>query len=209
MQTVGGNTLTGTFPHYPLEAQLKQGSDRDVPVTQYADFIAETSGRRSFPWRILAIARKDTDLLTNQLVFQIAEEQQITDTSWIRPGKVSWDWWNADSLYGVDFRAGINTRTRKYYIDFASSLGLEHIILDQGWYKLGDLLAPVPEINVPELVEHGKQKNVRMQYVATLQIATTAGSPGCTPAIAVPILVPQRYRRQRQISASCGGGSVG
>ena len=162
MHTSGGNALVATFPHYPLESKLEEGSDRNMPVTQYADFLAKTSGTRSFPWRILALARNDAGLLTNQLVYQLAEPQQITDTDWIHPGKVAWDWWNANNLYGVDFRAGINTQTYKYYIDFASRLGLDYIILDDGWYKLGDLLSPVPAINVPELVEYGRQKHVRI-----------------------------------------------
>jgi alpha-glucosidase len=162
LNTSGGNGLVATFPHYALESKLEEGSDRNMPVTKYADFLAKTSGTRSFPWRMLALARKDADLLTNQLVYQLAEPQRITDTDWIRPGKVAWDWWNANNLYGVNFRAGINTQTYKYYIDFASRLGLEYIILDEGWYKLGDLLSPVPEVNVPELVEYGRQKHVRI-----------------------------------------------
>ncbi len=108
------------------------------------------------------LGQKDADLLTNQLVYQLAEPQEIADTHWIRPGKVAWDWWNANNLYGVDFRAGINTQTYKYYIDFASRMGLDYIILDEGWYKLGDLLSVVPAMNVPELVEYGRQKHVRI-----------------------------------------------
>lgn len=156
----GGNILNGVFPHYPLESKLLPDSDRKAPVTRYAGYIAETKGNRSFPWRILAIAKKDGDLITNQLVFQLAEKLRIKDPSWIRPGKVAWDWWNANNIYGVDFRAGVNTKTYKYYIDFASRFGIEYIILDEGWYKLGDLLNVVPEINVEELIAYGKKKNV-------------------------------------------------
>lgn len=160
VKSSGGNTLNGTFPHYPLESQLQANSDRNVPVTKYAGYIANTEGNRSFPWRILAIAKKDSDLITNQLVYQLAEELQIKDTSWIKPGKVAWDWWNANNIYGVDFRAGVNTETYKYYIDFASRFGIEYIILDEGWYKLGNLLDVVPEMNLEELIAHGKKKNV-------------------------------------------------
>jgi len=156
----GGNILNGTFPHYALECQLRPNSDRSAPVTKYADYIAMTKGNRKFPWRILAIAKKDGDLITNQLVFQLAEELRIKDPSWIRPGKVAWDWWNANNIYGVDFRAGVNTETYKYYIDFASRFGIEYIILDEGWYRLGNLLDVVPEMNVEELIAYGKKKNV-------------------------------------------------
>ncbi len=84
----------------------------------------------------------------------------LQDTSWIKPGKVAWDWWNAHNVYDVDFKAGINTQTYKYYIDFAAKYGIEYIILDEGWYKLGNLLEVVPEINMEELIAYAKQKNV-------------------------------------------------
>jgi alpha-glucosidase len=94
------------------------------------------------------------------MIYKLAKPCQLDDTSWIKPGKVAWDWWNWNNIYGVDFRAGINTETYKYYIDFASKYGIEYVILDEGWYKLGNLLDVVPEINVEELVTHGKEKNV-------------------------------------------------
>jgi alpha-glucosidase len=156
----GDNKLVGTFAHYALESKPQPNSDRDIPVTKYADYMAVTKGNRSFPWRILAIAKKDGDLITNQLVYQLAEEIQIKDPSWIRPGKVAWDWWNANNIYGVNFKSGVNTDTYKYYIDFASRFGIEYIILDEGWYKLGNLFDVVPEMNIEELIVYAKKKNV-------------------------------------------------
>lgn len=153
-----GNALAAVFPPYPLQETLQR--DRDYKVTQAADYIAVTRGTRAFPWRVLGIDEKDGDLLTNPLIWLLAKPSQVADTSWIRPGKVAWDWWNANNLYDVDFKSGINTRTYKAYIDFASKYGLEYIILDEGWYKLGNVLDVVPEINVEELVAYGKQKNV-------------------------------------------------
>jgi alpha-glucosidase len=154
------NSLEAVFPPYPLKAELRKNSDRDFHVTEKADYIATTKGVRTFPWRILCIAEKDADLITNQLVYLLAKPSQVQDTSWIKPGKVAWDWYNANNIYGVDFKAGINTETYKYYIDFASRYGIEYVILDEGWYKLGDLLTVVPEINIEELVAYGKKKNV-------------------------------------------------
>ena len=154
----GNNTLSATFPAYPLTEQLK--GDRDFRVTKTADYIAETKGTRTFPWRIVGVAENDADLITNDLVYLLAQPSQISDTSWIKPGKVAWDWYNANNIDGVDFKSGINTATYKYYVDFASKHGLEYIILDEGWYKLGDLLQVVPEMNIEELVAYGKQKNV-------------------------------------------------
>jgi len=154
----GNNTLSATFPAYPLTEQLK--GDRDFRVTKTADYIAETKGTRTFPWRIVGVAENDADLITNDLVYLLAQPSQISDTSWIKPGKVAWDWYNANNIDGVDFKSGINTATYKYYVDFAAKHGLEYIILDEGWYKLGDLLQVVPEMNIEELVAYGKQKNV-------------------------------------------------
>jgi alpha-glucosidase len=154
------NALAATFPPYPLKEELRKNSDRDFQVTQSAAYIAVTKGTRTFPWRILGIAERDADLITNQLVYLLAKPSQIQDVSWIKPGKVAWDWYNANNLYGVDFKAGINTQTYKYYIDFASRYGIEYVILDEGWYKLGNLLEVVPEIDIDELVAYGNKKNV-------------------------------------------------
>ena len=154
------NALEATFPPYPMKEQLREKSDRDFQITESADYIATTKGTRTFPWRILAIAESDADLITNELVFLLAKPSEIQDTSWIKPGKVAWDWYNANNIYGVDFKSGINTQTYKYYIDFASQYGIEYVILDEGWYKLGNLLEVVPEIDIDELVAYGKKKNV-------------------------------------------------
>jgi len=153
-----GNALAATFPPYPLKEQLEK--DRDFKVTEAADYIAVTKGTRTYPWRVIGIAEKDGDLLTNQLVWLLEKPSQVQDTSWIKPGKVAWDWWNANNVYGVDFKSGVNTETYKYYIDFAAKYGIPYIILDEGWYKLGNVLEVVPEINMEELIAYGKQKNV-------------------------------------------------
>jgi len=150
--------LHGTFPPYPLKEQ--QTSDRDYKVVEAADYIAVTSGTRTFPWRVLGIADHDGDLITNQIVYLLESPSKLEDTSWIHPGKVAWDWWNDWNIYGVDFPAGINTKTYEYYVDFAAKYGLQYIILDDGWYKLGNLLEVAPDLNMEELVAYAKQKNV-------------------------------------------------
>jgi len=153
-----GNTLEGTFPPYPLKEKLE--GDRNFRVVEGADYIAATSGTRTFPWRLTGIVEKDGDLLTNQLVWLLAKPSQLQDTSWIKPGKVAWDWWNFNNIYDVDFKAGVNTQTYKYFIDFAAKYGIQYIILDEGWYKLGNVLDVVPEINIEELTTYAKEKNV-------------------------------------------------
>ncbi len=158
LKGTGSQALRATFPGVALGEE--QTSDRDVRVTEYAPYLAITQGTRKFPWRILAVARDDADLLTNQISWLLADTCRIADPSWIKPGKVAWDWWNGWNIYGVDFRAGVNTETYKYYIDFASRNGLEYIIMDEGWYELGDLLSLTPGINMEEIIAYGEQKNV-------------------------------------------------
>lgn len=158
LRGTGGPGLGAMFPPYPLKEELK--GDRDFRVAEAADYIAVTKGARTYPWRLLAVAERDGDLLTNQLVYLLQSPSRVRDASWIKPGKVAWDWWNANNVYGVEFRAGVNTQTYKHYIDFASKHGVEYVVLDEGWYKLGDVLDVVPDINVEELVDYGRQRNV-------------------------------------------------
>jgi len=153
-----GNGLAATFPPYPLQEKLE--GDRDFKVVESADYIAVTSGTRTFPWRVIGIAERDGDLLTNELVWLLEKPSQLQDTSWIKPGKVSWDWWNANNVSGVDFKSGINTQTYKYYIDFAARHRIPYVIFDEGWYKLGNVLDVVPEMNMQVLTAYAKQKNV-------------------------------------------------
>ncbi|GAC1642901.1 MAG: glycoside hydrolase family 97 protein [Candidatus Acidiferrum sp.] len=154
----GEHALAATFEHYPLKETLS--GDRDFKVTEAADYIAVTKGTRTFPWRVLGIAEHDKDLISNSLIWLLEKPSMLSDTSWIKPGKVAWDWWNANNVYGVDFKAGINTQTYKYYIDFAAKNHLDYIVLDEGWYKLGNVLEVVPEINMEELTAYAKQKNI-------------------------------------------------
>ncbi len=150
--------LSGVWPKYPDHEQLKR--DRDLTITSTKGYIAETDGSRSYPWRVFIIATDDVSLIGNDMVYRLGKPSAIKDTDWIKPGQVAWDWWNANNIHGVDFRAGINNETYKYYIDFAAANGLEYIILDEGWYKLGDVTKEVEGINVYELCEYGATKNV-------------------------------------------------
>ncbi len=152
------HTLKGKFPRVVVKDTLRR--DRDLLPVERADYIARTPGKRSFPWRVIAIAPEDKDIITNQMVFLLSEPSRIEDPSWIKPGKVAWDWWNYNNIYGVPFEAGINTETYKYDVDFASAHGIEYIILDEGWYVLGDLTAINPDIDMPALLAHAREKNV-------------------------------------------------
>jgi alpha-glucosidase len=158
LRPTGGPALAAAFPPYPLEEKAVR--DRDVKVVRAADYIAVTTGTRAYPWRVLAIAATDADLITNPLVYLLQRPSEIADTSWIKPGKVAWDWWNDRNLAGVDFKPGVNTQTYKFFIDFAARYGIEYIILDEGWYKTGNLLQVAPGLDMPALLVHARAKNV-------------------------------------------------
>ncbi|MBU1100829.1 MAG: glycoside hydrolase family 97 protein [Bacteroidetes bacterium] len=154
----GSSSLRGLHAKVVKEEGLKR--DRDPIVLSRENYIAKTKGTRSLPWRAFVIAREDKELVESELIFKLAAPNRIEETSWIKPGKVAWDWWNYNNISGVDYKAGLNTDTYKNYIDFASENSIEYIILDEGWYKLGNLLDVNPDINIPELVKYGKSKNV-------------------------------------------------
>jgi alpha-glucosidase len=158
LRGTSGPALAAAFPAYPLEEKLER--DRDLKVTKRADYIAVTHGTRTYPWRVLGIAEKDGDLLTSSLVWLLEAPSKLADTSWIRPGKVAWDWWNANNVFGVDFKSGVNTRTYEYYVDFAAGHGIEYVILDEGWYVLGNVLEVVPALDMEELSAYARQKGV-------------------------------------------------
>ena len=150
--------------HAPYPKVKEQGGHNQLQmlVKERENYIAKTSGTRSFPWRAFIISRNDKELADCDMVYRLASPSRVNDISWIKPGKVAWDWWNDWNLYGVDFRAGINNPTYKYYIDFAAEHGIEYVILDEGWAVnlQADMMQVIPEIDLQELVDYGKSKNV-------------------------------------------------
>ena len=150
--------LSGLFPQYPAATEMAR--DRTERVTKRESWIARTRGTREFPWRVFVIAQRDATLLESDIIYRLAADNAIGDTSWIRPGKVAWDWWNFNNVYGVPFRAGVNTDTYTHYIDFAAENGLEYVILDEGWYKLGDLSSIVPAIDMDAIAAHARARKV-------------------------------------------------
>lgn len=153
-----GSVLKAKFPQVLLETSMR--TDRDVNVVRKADYIAETAGTRTFPWRIMTVG-DDRSLLENTLAWQLASPEFSDDTDWIRPGKISWEWWAMLNVYGVDFKAGVNTETYKYYIDFAADYGLEYILLDEGWSaSTMDITHAKPRLDLQYLIDYGKSKGV-------------------------------------------------
>jgi len=150
------------FPPYVLETvPSRRGADRNDMITKEAPYIAKVNGAKSFPWRVFVLADNDATLVESNLTYQLSEPCVLEKTDWIKPGKVAWDWYNANNIFGVDFKSGINTETYKYYIDFASENAIEYIILDEGWTKsTTQITACNPNIDVKALIDYGKQKNV-------------------------------------------------
>ena len=160
-----GFSLKGDFA--PVPEQVRQTPTRGQEVVDaYSDCLAvigENASKkapRCFPWRLLAIAESDIALPVNNLVWLTASPSRVDDIAWIKPGKVAWDWWNDWNITGVDFPAGINTETYKYYIDFASASGIEYVVLDEGWSDPLDILQIKPAIDLEELCSYAASKNV-------------------------------------------------
>lgn len=161
LKSTGQNGMQSLFPKVPLE--FGEDGDRSLKILKEADYIAKTAGKRSFPWRFMVIAKEDKQLLENEMVYNLSTPCVLEDYSWIKPGQVSWEWWHDARLYGVDFRSGYNMDSYKYYIDFASKFGIPYIIMDEGWAKsTRDPYTPNPTINLAELIQYGKERNVKI-----------------------------------------------
>lgn len=155
------NSLSGRYAPYPKT--IEQGGHNKLQglVKSRENYLATYNKGTSFPWRTVIISSKDAELTDNDMVYKLATPAK-GDYSWVKPGKVAWDWWNDWNLYHVDFRAGVNNETYKYYIDFASDHGIEYVILDEGWAVnlKADLYQVVPEIDLNEIIKYGESKNV-------------------------------------------------
>jgi alpha-glucosidase len=159
LQATGKNAFKSTFPKVILHSDPK--GDRDIQNVQEADYIAKTQGTRNFPWRVFMISTEDARLVENQMVYLLSRDSKLTDTGWIKPGLVAWDWWNDNNIYGVDFKSGLDTKTYKYYIDFAAKHNIPYIILDEGWTKsTTNIKEANPDLDIKELIAYGKSKKV-------------------------------------------------
>ena len=155
--------LEGRFAPYPKDVQQGGHNRLQMLVKSSEPYIARCEGAVQFPWRVIAVSEKDVQMADNDMVYRLATPADpAADWSWVKPGKVAWEWWNAWNLRNVDFKTGVNNPTYKYYIDFASENGIEYVILDEGWAVnlQADLFQVVPEIDLEELVRHANEKNV-------------------------------------------------
>lgn len=159
----GTTTLTARYAPYPKD--IRQGGHNMLQgvVESREDYIAERSGADVFPWRVIMVTEDDAALAVNDMVWKLARPiDPKADFTWVKPGKVAWDWWNDWNIYGVDFRAGINNDTYKFYIDFAAANGIEYVILDEGWAVnlQADLMQVIPEIDLPQLSQYAQERGV-------------------------------------------------
>ena len=156
------NSIVGLHANYPKVEEQGGYNNLQYIVKEREDYIAKVQGAREFPWRCMIISENDKELLNNDMVYKLASPSRIEDESWIVPGKVAWEWWNAWNIKGVDFESGINNETYKHYIDFASEYGIEYVILDEGWAvnKEADMFNVIPEIDIYELVDYADNKGV-------------------------------------------------
>lgn len=155
-----GASLKGVFAPYPLKERITGEGFRYRQVVERAPFIARTTGERTYPWRVIAVAPADADLLLNDLVYRLAPAPAFSDFSWIKPGLSTEEWITGANLYGVDFITGINTATYKFYIDFASRFGFEYVMLDAGWSDVNDLFSITPGMDMEEITSYAQQKGI-------------------------------------------------
>lgn len=158
LQGTGSDALKAIFPKVPLK--IENLTYKSEKIIENAPYIAKTSGSKVLPWRCLMFAREDKQLIENNLPYILAEKNVLEDVSWIKPGKVAWEWWSASNVFGVNFKSGINTETYKYYIDFAAKYGIEYIIMDGGWSDRVQLDKPSEGVDVKEIIRYGKEKGV-------------------------------------------------
>ena len=157
---VGKSGLSARFAPYPKKEVSTLSGYRQKLVTEREDFIAKTKGTRNFPWRIIAIAPDDASLLMNDIVYRLAPDASFSDFSWIKPGKSTEEWITDLNLYDVDFIAGLNTETYKYYIDFAVRFGFQYVMLDAGWSDVNDLFKITPGMDMEEITRYAKEKGI-------------------------------------------------
>lgn len=161
VEGTGEARLEARFPKFPLEFVYNNKGDQTMPRRE--NFIARSSGPRAFPWRAMVITTAG-GLLNSGSLYSLADKPKIADTSWIKPGKAVWDWWNDWNITDVDFKPGVNQATYKHYIDHAAANGLPYVILDEGWSRKVEkdegLLEVVPEIDMPALAAYAKEKGV-------------------------------------------------
>jgi alpha-glucosidase len=151
------------------EHNARQLSARLAPHIDDAGVAVVVKTPAPSPWRVLMIADAPGRLIESQIVNDLNPPQAFADTSWIKPGKASWDWWSGPYDENVAFKPGKNLDTSKHYVDFSAQAGFQYFMLDAGWAARiaagtndsgSDITRPIAEMNLPELLAYAKSKNV-------------------------------------------------
>ena len=151
-------SIHAAFPPLPLKEEIGGYARLNLVPTERANYIAEKVTK--LPWRIVLVTDEDKQLVGNDIAKVLGPACRVKDTSWIKPGKVAWDWWNNTNITGVDFRVGINTATYKYFVDFARNNHLEYIIIDEGWSDPEDLLLFSDKMDMAGIINYAKENGV-------------------------------------------------
>lgn len=160
LKRVGSNQIAGTHPPLPKTYVHTENAYNKGQVEKTQDYIARAAGTRTYPWRVFGIADKEEGLINNNLVYLLATPTHLTDLRWIKPGVVMFDWWGKYNIFGVDFKAGVNTETAKYFIDFCAENGFRYFLFDDGWSPKDDLLHTIQGLNMEEVTAYAHSKGV-------------------------------------------------
>ena len=145
--------------HAARKSGVLERGGRWVRVDKHADWLVETDGTRTFPWRVFALADRSIQLVESDIVYALARPSAETnDFSWVKPGKVAWDWWNAFDNKG--YPDGCTTETYMRFVDFAADNGVEYVILDEGWSEKLDIWKFSPRVDVPRVIAHANSRGV-------------------------------------------------
>jgi alpha-glucosidase len=160
LKGTGSGQFEGTNPPYPKKLRYTGSIYGHGQIAETENYIAKVAGTRSYPWRIFAIADDEKGLVSNNMVYLLSTPNVIKDVSWIKPGVVMFDWWAKNNIYGVDFKAGINTETAKYFIDYCAEQGFRYFLFDDGWCAKEDLLHEVEGLDMAKVTAYAKTKGV-------------------------------------------------
>ena len=160
-----GNILESRFAGWPKSVVRVAGwngettktGGRWVKVTEHESYLVETTGTRTFPWRVFIPADDPSKFCESDIVQALSEPRAAGDFSWVRPGLVAWDWWNCFDNKGD---AGCTTRTYERFVDFAAANGIPYVILDEGWSERLDIWRFNKAVDVPHLIDYANKKGV-------------------------------------------------
>ncbi len=144
---------SGSWTGHWFESRLAPGSDD--PELAVIGTLPHHSA-----WRVILAGTEPGRLVESNVITSLNPESAIQDTSWIHPGRASWDWWNGS--IGPDGKPAYTTATMKYYVDFAAQSGFEYMLVDAGWYAGNDITKMNGSVDIPELVKYAASKSVKV-----------------------------------------------